>query len=260
MKTNTRILTPLLSMLAVIACVLPQKSEATVVEFQTVLGNFEVNLYDNVTPTTVTNFLDYVNNGAYTGSIVHRSDPGFIIQGGGFRFDLTWPATGIPANASITNEPELSNLRGTIAMAKTNQPNSATNQWFINLANNSANLDVNNEGFTVFGEVVGEGMDVVDAIADLQLFNFGSPFNELPLLSDNGGDPDATELVIVTAVIVTDQIVDTAGAAGLNPTPNTLINQQPPATGGGGGAMSILTLFLLIFANTLARVTRQRFA
>lgn len=265
---NTRILTPLLSMLALVACVLPHKSEATVVEFQTVLGNFEVNLYDNATPTTVANFLDYVNNGAYTSSIVHRSVPGFIVQGGGFRLDLAWPASAIPANGAITNEPEFSNLRGTIAMAKTSQPDSATNQWFFNLADNSANLDIQNEGFTAFGEIVGNGMDVVDAIAALQRSNFGSPFNELPLRSNNGGDPDATNLVIVTAVIVTDTTVDSAGAAGLNPTPNTLINQPPPTPptigdgggGGGGGAMSVLALFLLLFTKVLAQVTRQRFA
>ncbi len=263
MKMNTRVLTPLLSMLALVACVLPHNSEATVVEFQTVLGNFEVNLYDNATPTTVANFLDYVNNGSYTSSIIHRSVPGFIVQGGGFRLDLAWPATPIPANAAITNEPEFSNLRGTIAMAKTSQPDSATNQWFFNLADNSANLDTQNEGFTAFGEIVGNGMDIVDAISALQRFNFGSPFDELPLRSNNGGDPDATNLVIVTAVIVTDTTVDSAGAAGLNPTPNTLINQPPPApptTGGGGGAMGVLTLFLLLLTMVLAQVTRRRFA
>lgn len=265
MKMNTRIVKPILSLLAIVTCALPHESEATVVEFQTVLGNFEVNLYDNATPTTVANFLDYVNNGAYTNSIVHRSAPGFIVQGGGFRFDPIWPATAIPANPAITNEPEFSNLRGTIAMAKTSQPDSATNQWFFNLVDNSANLDVQNEGFTVFGEVVGNGMDVVDAIGALQRFNFGSPFGELPLLNNNGGDPDATNLVIVTAVIVTDTTVDSAGVAGLNPTPNTLINQPaptPPTTGGGGGggAMGILTLFLLLFTKVLGQVTRQKFA
>jgi len=97
MNMNTRILTPLLSMLAIAAIILPHKSEATVVEFQTVLGNFEVNLYDNATPITVANFLDYVNNAAYSSSIVHRSVPDFIVQGGGFRFDLNWPATPIPS-------------------------------------------------------------------------------------------------------------------------------------------------------------------
>ncbi len=259
MIMNTRILTPLLSVLAVVACALPHKAEATVVEFQTVLGNFEVNLYDNATPITVTNFLNYVNNGAYTGAIMHRSEPGFVVQGGGFRFDQTWPATGIATNPAITNEPVFSNLRGTIAMAKSSQPNSATNQWFFNLANNSANLDIQNSGFTAFGEVVGNGMDVVEAIAALQRFNFGSPFGALPLLSDNGGNPDATNLVIVTAVIITDSTVDSAGVAGLNPAANTLIN--PPATGGGGGggAMGVLMLFLLLLANGLAHVTRQRF-
>ena len=265
MNMNTRILTPLLSMLAIAAFILPHKSEATVVEFQTVLGNFEVNLYDNATPITVANFLDYVNNGAYSSSIVHRSVPDFIVQGGGFRFDLSWPATSIPANAAITNEPEFSNLRGTIAMAKTSQPDSATTQWFFNLADNSANLDIQNEGFTAFGEVVGNGMEVVDAIAALQRFNFGSPFNELPLRSNNGGNPDETNLVIVTAVIVTDTTVDSAGAAGLNPTPNTLIN-QPPVTppapsdgggGGGGGAIGLLTLLLLLCTTLSAQVARR---
>lgn len=250
MNLNTRVLAPLLSVLAVVICVLPQKSEATIVEFQTVEGNFEVNLYDNATPITVANFLDYVNNGAYSNAIVHRSVPDFIVQGGGFAFNQAWPATDIPANATIANEPELSNLRGTIAMAKTSQPDSATNQWFFNLADNSANLDVQNEGFTAFGEVVGNGMAVVDAIAALPRFNFGSPFDELPLLSDNGGDPDAANLVIVTAVIISDSTIDSAGIAGLNPAPNTLIDQPAPTptppTSGGGGAMGILTLLLLL--------------
>ncbi len=264
MTLNNRIFSLTLSVLAMTVCILPQKSQATVVEFQTVMGNFEVNLYDNATPTTVTNFLDYVNNGAYTNSIIHRSDPGFVIQGGGFRFDMVWPATAIPANPAIVNEPEFSNLRGTIAMAKTSQPNSATNQWFFNLGDNSANLDVQNNGFTAFGEVVGNGMDVVDAIATLQRdLSLAVPFNQLPLRSDNGGDPDATNLVIVTAVMVTDTTVDSAGAAGLNPTPNTLINPPPPtlppASGGsGGGATGGLTLFLLLLVNATARLRQTK--
>ena len=96
----------------------PQISNATIVEFQTVIGNFEVNLYDNATPATVTNFLDYVNNGAYTNSVYHRSLPGFVVQGGGFTFDMTVPLNAIPTNPPVTNEPEFSNVRGTIAMAK----------------------------------------------------------------------------------------------------------------------------------------------
>lgn len=264
MTINSRILTPILSVLALVAFALPQKSEATIVEVRTVLGDFQINLYDNATPTTVANFLDYVNNGAYTSSIVHRSVPGFVVQGGGYRFDLTWPATDIPANAAITNEPEFSNVRGTIAMAKTSQPNSATNEWFINLDDNSANLDVQNAGFTVFGEVVGNGMDVVDAIAALQRFNFGSPFNELPLRNAPNGDPVTDDLVIVTEVIVFDSTVDSAGAAGLSPVPNTLINQPPPTPpssgGGGGGATGLLMVFLLLLAVMMAPVARKKIA
>jgi len=102
----------------------PGTSSATIVEFQTVIGNFEVNLYDNDTPATVANFLDYVNNGAYTNSVYHRSAPGFVVQGGGFTFGMALPLNTIPTNPAVTNEPEFSNVRGTIAMAKLgNDPN-----------------------------------------------------------------------------------------------------------------------------------------
>jgi cyclophilin family peptidyl-prolyl cis-trans isomerase len=135
---------------------------------QTVL----VDLFDNLTPATVANFLNYVNSGEYQNTVIHRSVPGFIVQGGG---------DGIPANLtdsssfphiattfpSPTNEFNRTNTRGTIAMAKLpGNPNSATSEWFFNLANNSANLDNQNGGFTAFGWVVGPGMtNVVDKIA-----------------------------------------------------------------------------------------------
>ena len=91
--------------------VLPQNAGATVVEFQTVMGNFEVNLYDNDTPATVANFLDYVNNGAYSNSIYHRSVPGFIVQGGGFIFDdITLAIDPLITNPAVANEPVFSNV------------------------------------------------------------------------------------------------------------------------------------------------------
>ncbi len=94
MNATTRQRSLWLATLMLIATVFPRIADATIVEFQTVMGNFEVNLYDNATPRTVTYFLDYVNNGAYTSSVFHRSVPGFIVQGGGFAFNISWPPSG----------------------------------------------------------------------------------------------------------------------------------------------------------------------
>ena len=243
----------------------PGISSATVVEFQTVMGNFEVNLYDNDTPATVANFLDYLNNGAYTNSVYHRSAPGFVVQGGGFTFDMGLPLDTIPTNPAVTNEPEFSNVRGTIAMAKLgNDPNSATSQWFFNLADNSANLDGQNDGFTVFGEVVGNGMDVIDAIAALPVYNFTAPTDNLPLRNYTANDftnnvpVDGTHLVIVNAVIVSDSTVDSA--AGLNPPLNTANSgggtpppPPAPASGGGGGSFGVFGLLALLFGYRFRR-------
>jgi cyclophilin family peptidyl-prolyl cis-trans isomerase len=240
---------------------LPQTASATVVEFQTVMGNFEVNLYDVTTPITVINFVNYVNSGAYTSSVYHRSVPGFIVQGGGFRYNgVPGVLDTIPTNPGILNEPILSNVVGTIAMAKLgDDPNSATSQWFFNLADNSANLDLQNGGFTAFGEVIGDGMDVVNAIAALDRFNFGGAFGELPLRDFTPpADYDANSLIIVTAIVVTDLAIDSAGLAGLNPTLNTLLNAPPPpppATGGsgGGGSLSFFALLGLLLTYRLRR-------
>jgi peptidyl-prolyl cis-trans isomerase A (cyclophilin A) len=254
-----------LASLLVISTFLPQTSNATIVEFQTVIGTFEVNLYDNATPATVANFLDYVNSGAYNNSIIHRSVPGFVIQGGGFTYDMGLPLDSVPTNAPVVNEPEFANVRGTIAMAKlAGDPDSATSQWFINLADNTANLDGQNGGFTVFGEVT-SGMDVVDDIAALPRFDFGGATSELPLQNydstdfSNNVDPDDTHLVIFSGVTISDSTVDSA--AGLNPPLNTS-NQPPPppapAGGGGGGSFGILGLFALLLipvARRRARVT-----
>lgn len=234
---------------------LPRHADATVVEVQTVLGDFEINLYDNATPLTVANFLDYVQNGAYTDSIFHRSVPTFIVQSGGFKTDANAVISAIPSNPSVTNEPVFSNVRGTIAMAKGNDPNSATNQWFINLENNAANLDNQNSGFSAFGEVVGNGMAVVDAIAALPRSDLGGALTDLPLQNFNGSDPvDNTHLIIVTAIIVTDTTVDSAGVAGLNP---PLTTATPPPSGGGGGALNIFSLLALLAFAAGSHARRQ---
>jgi cyclophilin family peptidyl-prolyl cis-trans isomerase len=239
--------------------VLAPNASATVVEFQTVMGNFEVNLYDNDTPATVANFLEYVNNGAYSNSIFHRSVPGFIVQGGGFVFDdITLAIDPLITNPTVINEPVFSNVAGTIAMAKLGgDPNSATSQWFFNLVDNSGNLDSQNGGFTAFGEVDANGMAILNAIEALPRFNFGGALAELPLQNYTApADPDATNLMIVTAVVITDTTVDSAGIAGLNPPLTTASNNPPPTIGGGssgGGGFSLFTLLGLLLVYRLRR-------
>lgn len=157
----------------------------TVVRCTNNLGEIDIQLFDGEKPKTVANFLSYVNNGNFKNSIIHRSVPGFVVQGGGFFLDGT-SLKPMSVRSPVVNEPGISNLRGTIAMAKLGgDPNSATSQWFINLGDNSANLDAQNGGFTVFGAVLGNGMNVVDAIAGLNVYNaaaqLGGTFTELPL-------------------------------------------------------------------------------
>ena len=247
------------TLLLAVTAALPNAANATIVRVETVMGDFDINLYDNATPATVTNFLNYVQNGDFSDSIFHRSVTNFIVQSGGFRTDLNAVVTSIPANPAVTNEPVYSNVRGTIAMAKLgSDPNSATNQWFINLGNNAANLDNQNGGFTAFGEVTGAGMDVIDAIAALPKFAFASPFGELPLQNytstdfTNGADVDNSHLIIVTAISVIDTTVDSAGVAGLTPTPTTATGtggSTPPPSTGGGGAFSLFALLGLLLMN-----------
>ena len=144
-----------------------------VVRVDTAAGSFSIELFEQTTRVTVANFLNYVRGGDYTGTFLHRVVPGFIVQGCGFRLDSNGAAVEIPADPPIVNEFNISNTRGTVAMAKLGgDPNSATNQWFVNLADNSASLDSQNGGFTVFGQVIDDGMDVVDAIAALPIHDF----------------------------------------------------------------------------------------
>ena len=164
-------------------------------------GVTDVLLFDQSAgaPATVANFLNYVEDDDYASSIIHRSVPGFIIQGGGFTVDSALEIAEIPADAAVVNEysPQRSNTRGTIAMAKLgNDPNSATNQWFFNLGNNSANLDNQNGGFTVFGEVITKAdLAPINAIASLPFFDASqflaqSAFTNLPLIVEDPKQPE----------------------------------------------------------------------
>ena len=257
MSTRSIPLLLVTAIFVVVAVLTPKTGNATIVRFETVIGDFEVNLYDNDTPETVANFLNYVQNGEYTGSFFHRSVAGFIVQGGGFRTDVNSVVSGIPTNPNVVNEPVFSNLRGSIAMAKQlGDPNSANSQWFINLDDNSGNLDTENGGFTVFGEVTGTGMNVIDSMAALPVFAFESPLSDLPLRNFTDNDyatrvpVDNTHLILVTAITVIDTTVDSAGAAGLNPTLNVAVDAgDGPVVdngGGGGGSLGFFTLLCLL--------------
>ena len=142
------------------------------VEIVTSLGSIVVELDRSKAPITVNNFLTYVMDKSYQGSIFHRverdveNDRDFVIQGGGFTFtDELVPITTKPA---VVNEPVLSNVKGTIAMAKlANDENSATSQWFFNMVDNSEALDTQNGGFTVFGQITAQSQATLDNIAGL---------------------------------------------------------------------------------------------
>ena len=133
------------------------------VRFETSLGSFTLELDAAKAPITVENFLSYVDEGFFDGLIFHRVIPGFMIQGGGFAPDMSQKKNRAPIRNEATNG--LKNARGTIAMARTNEVNSATAQFFINLSDN-AFLDnaPGNFGYAVFGKVV-DGLDTIDRIA-----------------------------------------------------------------------------------------------
>lgn len=176
----------------------------TIVRISTSFGDFSLELFDTVAPVTVQNFLNYVNSGAYNGAHFHRLSKDFVLQGGGFKFVPFRGPIATPTDAPIVNEYKLSNTRGTVAMAKLGtDPNSATSQWFVNLADNSANLDSQNGGFTVFGHVLGDGMQVMDRINALGVYELGSTHAELPLRDfDNLSHLTADNFVTMSAKVV----------------------------------------------------------
>ncbi len=179
---RAKVFTACLSILFVAALVLsgfaqtPKTQPNPMVLLDTSMGAIKVELFPAKAPITVKNFLDYVNLGYYNGTIVHRID--FVIGMGGYTENLM----GRPTLPAIKNESKngLKNLRGTLAMARYDNPDSATSQFFINLKNN-AHLDPTGTdfGYAVFGKVL-EGMDVVDKIAAVKTGNKGQ-FSNIPL-------------------------------------------------------------------------------
>jgi autotransporter-associated beta strand protein len=175
------------------------------------VGSYQVQLTDDLTPITVENFLQYVNYDLYNNTFIHRAehnrpyygyDPDyhFVIQGGGFEIVVDENNHIVGADDIYTFDPienesssALSNVRGTIAMARTSDPDSATSQWYVNTVDNTFLDDQygTNSGYTVFGRVVGEGMTLIDAIDNLPIYDlnsyldpsgtYGSPFSQVPL-------------------------------------------------------------------------------
>ena len=184
----------------------------TIATFNTSLGSFDAQLFDDTAPGTVANFLNYVNDGDYTNSFFHRLAYGFVLQGGGFRY-IDGYYYYVPPDDPIENEYNQSNVRGTMAMAKTDAgPDSATCQFFVNLGDNSANLDNQNGGFTVFGYVLGDGMKVVDRLAgfppndanvgiwDVRDIMKHPAFGQLPMIDYPNGVPFAPYLEMVYSI------------------------------------------------------------
>ncbi len=148
---------------------------------ETSKGNITVELFRGNAPISTENFLKHANSGFYDGTIFHRVIPGFMVQGGGMLTDMTEK----PRSATIQNEADngLKNLRGTLAMARTMEPHSASSQFFINVTDNyflnHRGKSVEGWGYAVFGQVV-DGMDVVDAIVAVPRGNRG-PHGDVPL-------------------------------------------------------------------------------
>jgi peptidyl-prolyl cis-trans isomerase A (cyclophilin A) len=149
-----------------VAAAVDHPAKNPVVLMETSMGNVKIQLDPQKAPISVKNFLDYVKAGFYNSTIFHRVIPGFMIQGGGFTADIKQKATKAPIRNEGGNG--LKNDRGTIAMARTGNPDSATAQFFINVANNdSLNRPLpDGFGYAVFGKVI-EGMNVVDKIVQV---------------------------------------------------------------------------------------------
>ncbi len=204
-------------------------SAGTLAQFRTRFGDMDVELYDQDKPATVQNFIRYAESGAYTNMFLHRCIPGFIVQGGGFsttdKFatNLFTAFNYVPNFGSISNEFNLgtrrSNIYGTIAMAKLGgDPNSANSQWFFNLGDNSANLDNQNGGFTVFGHLVGgtnvlnifNAISQTNGIVDLRKI-YGTNtstvlFSDLPVLYFGQAPPDYDDLIYVDLSLLSVQV------------------------------------------------------
>jgi cyclophilin family peptidyl-prolyl cis-trans isomerase len=176
----------------------PRWDRKSKVRIYTPIGNIDLELYDSDKPLTVENFLNYVTEGRYNGTFAHRLEPGFVLQGGGYGINSANQIAHVDTFLPVVNEYSVgttySNTYGTIAMAKVEgDPDSATAEWFINLGNNSANLDVQNGGFTVFGHVIA-GLDVLVRLK----MKFNDPDTYVDALGNVAGFSDSLPIAGVT--------------------------------------------------------------
>jgi peptidyl-prolyl cis-trans isomerase A (cyclophilin A) len=156
----------------------PAKAADPVVVFKTSLGEIDIQLDPTHAPISTANFLAYVDKKFYDGLIFHRVIPGFMVQGGGFTPDMNEKPTSAPIKNEASNG--LLNSRGTISMARTSDPDSATSQFFLNLVDNAA-LDPNagSAGYAVFGKIT-KGLDVIDKMAKAETTTKG-PYENVPV-------------------------------------------------------------------------------
>ncbi|TWX73393.1 peptidylprolyl isomerase [Colwellia sp. C1TZA3] len=252
-----------LSKIAIASLMIASAStSATIVEFTTSQGNFKVNLHDETTPETVSNFLKYINDGDYNNTIIHRTVDNFIVQGGGARFEGVLPPVWIETRQTIKNEPVFSNVVGTIAMAKKSGGiDSATSQWFINLSDNgTGKLDLKNGGFTVFGEIIENGMITINDIALVPRCDINpgvsNGFNELPMPNYSADNcvnnfvPGIENFVTIESVIIIDASINSADS--LAAVKNTSLTATAPAptnsSSGGGSIAWFSSLFIGLIA------------
>jgi cyclophilin family peptidyl-prolyl cis-trans isomerase len=174
-----------------------------IVTVDTNYGNFQIELFPTAAPQTVANFLTYVNDGAYTDTIFHRSVAGSVVQTGGYlsastTLTNTSQLVPITTNAAIPLEYGIANTLGTVAMARASDPNSATSQWFVNLTDNSKTYapgGSDSYGYAVFGVIINGGMSVLQKIGSLPIDNVDSTFTQLPLDAGN-------QLVVISSIKV----------------------------------------------------------
>lgn len=238
------------SLLFLLPTLLCGQTAGTFVRFHTNLGDIDVTLLSSAAPNTVANFLKYVDRGSYNNSIIHRSVPGFIFQGGGFQLQ-NHTTVAIPQDAPVVNEYSVSNTRGTIAMAQLGgDPNSATNQWFFNETDNSQNLNSQNGGFTVFGRVLNSaGLAVMDKIAAVPVPSpgpFASPLDQIPLFNYGGGTVQDENYVQVLSITRLDDV----------PVPTISDNGIVTAGSFGGFPWAAPASYIEIFGSYLATDSR----
>lgn len=190
---------PTLFLLSLVSLATIAGENKPVVIMETTAGTMTIELFDEKAPISVKNFLDYVDSGFYNGTIFHRVIPNFVLQGGGFSKEMDKKATKAP----IKNESDngLRNEKGTLSMARTPDPDSATSQFFVNLRMNT-NLDyrAGQHGYAVFGKVI-EGLDVMEKIARTKTGRVGS-YSDVPL-----------EPIIMTSVHRKDSKANTGAPA-----------------------------------------------